>query len=100
MNISEDVNMSEVGWGGTKAVKYVLWKLHKKAYFTCPQECVGDYVNTEKGTTVSDASASGNFHMCITKREKIGTGNSILDRPSLEKPRTKKIYADILRQPE
>ena len=97
-NISEDVDMAEMAWDGTKSEKGVSWKLHNKSDPTFPQECVGKYVNTEKGTTISDTSSSGGLHVCSIKGEKTGTGTHILDWASLEMPKTKKIYSVFLKQ--
>ena len=53
MNISEDVEMNEMGWDRIETENSVSWKLHKESDPACPQECVGNYINMEKGTTIS-----------------------------------------------
>ena len=80
MNISEDFDIAEMGQDRTKAEKGVSWKLHNDSDPDCPQECVVNDVNTEKGATLFDAPASGVLHTCSTKKEKIGTSGQKLDR--------------------
>ena len=87
MKISEDTDMTEMGWDGTKE-KCVLWKLHNEPDTACPHECVG---NDKKGTSIPDASASEVLHKCITGKKIDENLSPILNRVMLGNP-GKKIF--------
>ena len=42
MNISDDLDMVELGMDRAALKKGVMWKLHIETDLRCPQECVGD----------------------------------------------------------
>ena len=42
MNISDDLDMGEMGMDGTDLKKGITCKLHNKTDPGCPKECVGD----------------------------------------------------------
>ena len=45
MNISDDLDMDEMGMDGAGIKKGVMWKIHNETDPGFPQECVGDYEN-------------------------------------------------------